>query len=53
MTHVGEVGIEIAPEVAGDPALAARLDDLLHRTCQIRTASGSMACTWTPATSCG
>jgi GAF domain-containing protein len=35
VTHSGDVGTEIAPEVAGDPALAARLDDLLHRTCSL------------------
>jgi hypothetical protein len=33
MSYLGDVGIEIAPEVADDPVLAARLDDLLHRTC--------------------
>jgi GAF domain-containing protein len=38
MTHVGEVGTEIAPEVADDPHLAARLDDLLHRTCHLARA---------------
>ena len=27
MTTSGGVGIELAPEVAGDPRLAARLDD--------------------------
>ena len=26
--HAGDVGTEIAPEVADDPELAARLDDL-------------------------
>jgi hypothetical protein len=31
MTTSGDVGTEIAPEVADDPQLAARLDDLLHR----------------------
>ena len=36
--HRGDVGIEIAPETAGDPALAARLDDLLHRTCALARA---------------
>ena len=35
MAHVGEVGTEIAPEVADDPALAGRIDDLLHRTCHL------------------
>jgi hypothetical protein len=38
MTHAGDVGTEIAPEVADDPALAARLDDLLHRTCSLARA---------------
>ena len=38
MTHVGDVGTEIAPEVADDPELAARLDDLLHRTCALARA---------------
>jgi GAF domain-containing protein len=38
MTHAGDVGTEIAPEVAEDPALAARLDDLLHRTCSLARA---------------
>jgi GAF domain-containing protein len=38
MTHAGEVGTEIAPEVADDPELAARLDDLLHRTCELARA---------------
>jgi hypothetical protein len=33
MTHSGDVGTEIAPEVVEDPELAARLDDLLHRAC--------------------
>src|SRR5262245_4879076 len=35
MTTKGDVGTEIAPEVADDPELAARLDDLLHRTCSL------------------
>jgi voltage-gated potassium channel len=30
VTHVGDVGTEIAPEVADDPEVAAHLDDLLH-----------------------
>ena len=30
--------IEIAPEVVDDPELAARLDDLLHRTCHLARA---------------
>jgi GAF domain-containing protein len=38
MAHAGEVGTEIAPEVADDPDLAARLDDLLHRTCHLARA---------------
>jgi hypothetical protein len=38
MAHVGDVGIEIAPEVADDSELAARLDDLLHRTCHLARA---------------
>jgi GAF domain-containing protein len=38
MAHVGEVGTEFAPEVADDPALTARLDDLLHRTCHLARA---------------
>ena len=38
MTHAGDVGTEIAPEVADDPELAARLDDLLHRTCSLARA---------------
>ena len=29
MAHAGDVGTEIAPEVADDAELAARLDDLL------------------------
>jgi GAF domain-containing protein len=38
MAHKGDVGTEIAPEVVDDPELAARLDDLLHRTCQLARA---------------
>jgi GAF domain-containing protein len=38
MTHAGDVGTEIAPELADDPELAARLDDLLHRTCSLARA---------------
>jgi hypothetical protein len=38
MAHAGDVGTEIAPEVVDDPELAARLDDLLHRTCRDFTA---------------
>ena len=38
MTTSGDVGTEIAPEVADDPQLAARLDDLLHRGCSLARA---------------
>jgi hypothetical protein len=38
MAHAGDVGTEIAPEVVDDPDLAARLDDLLHRTCHLARA---------------
>jgi GAF domain-containing protein len=38
MAHAGDVGTEIAPEFADDPDLAARLDDLLHRTCDLARA---------------
>jgi GAF domain-containing protein len=38
MSHAGDVGTEIAPEVAADPELGERLDDLLHRTCHIARA---------------
>jgi GAF domain-containing protein len=38
MAHAGDVGTEIAPHVADDPELAARLDDLLHRTCSLARA---------------
>jgi GAF domain-containing protein len=38
MSHAGDVGTEIAPEVAADSELAERLDDLLHRTCHIARA---------------
>jgi GAF domain-containing protein len=42
LTHTGDVGTEIAAEVADDPELAARLDDLLHRTCSLaRALSGA------------
>jgi hypothetical protein len=34
----GGIRTEIAPEVADDPELAARLDDLLHRTCHLARA---------------
>jgi hypothetical protein len=36
--HAGDVGVEFAPEVAVDPELARRLDDLLHRTCGLARA---------------
>jgi hypothetical protein len=36
--HRGDVGIEIAPETGDDPVLAARIDDLLHRTCDLARA---------------
>jgi hypothetical protein len=38
MVHAGDVGTEIAPEVADDPELAARFDDLLHRTSHLARA---------------
>jgi GAF domain-containing protein len=38
MTTSGDVGTEFAPEVADDPQLAARLDDLLHRACSLARA---------------
>jgi GAF domain-containing protein len=38
MMHAGDVGTEIAPEVVEDPELAARLDDILHRTCSLARA---------------
>jgi GAF domain-containing protein len=38
MTQTGDVGTEIAPEVADDRELAERLDDLLHRTCSLARA---------------
>jgi GAF domain-containing protein len=38
VTNLGDVGTEIAPEVADDSELAARLDDLLHRTCSLARA---------------
>jgi GAF domain-containing protein len=34
----GDVGTEIAPETAADPDLAARLDDLMQRTCHLARA---------------
>ena len=38
MAHAGDVGTEIAPEVADDPELATRLDDLLHHACHLARA---------------
>jgi GAF domain-containing protein len=38
MAHIGDVGTEIAPAIPDDPALAARIDDLLHRTCHLARA---------------
>jgi hypothetical protein len=38
MAQAGDVGTDIDPEVADDPELAARLDDLLHRTCHLARA---------------
>jgi hypothetical protein len=38
MTTSGDVGAEIAPEVADDAQLAARLDDFLHRACSLARA---------------
>jgi hypothetical protein len=38
MAHAGDVGTEISPAIAGDPALAGRIDDLLHRTCDLARA---------------
>lgn len=38
MAHVGDVGTEIAPAIPDDPELAARIDDLLHRTCHLARA---------------
>jgi GAF domain-containing protein len=38
VTHAGDVGTEIAPEVADDPELAASVDDLLHRACSLARA---------------
>jgi GAF domain-containing protein len=38
VAHAGDVGIDIAAEVTEDPELAARLDDLLHRTCHLARA---------------
>jgi hypothetical protein len=38
MAHAGDVGTEIVPEVADDPELAARLEDLLHRACHLARA---------------
>jgi GAF domain-containing protein len=36
--HAGDVGTEIVPEVTDDPELAARIDNLLHRTCRLARA---------------
>jgi GAF domain-containing protein len=38
MAHFGDVGTEIAPAIPDDPALASRIDDLLHRTCHLARA---------------
>ena len=38
MAHAGDVGTEIEPELVDDPDLARRLDDLLHRTCDLARA---------------
>ena len=38
MAHAGDVGTEIEPELVEDPDLARRLDDLLHRTCDLARA---------------
>jgi hypothetical protein len=38
MTHRGDVGTEISPASADDPELARRIDDLLHRTCDLARA---------------
>lgn len=38
MTTEENVGTEIAREVADDPELAARMDDLLHRACSLARA---------------
>jgi hypothetical protein len=38
MAHTGDVGTEIAPAIPDDSALAARIDDLLHRTCDLARA---------------
>jgi GAF domain-containing protein len=38
MSPTGDIGTEITPETAEDPELAARLDDLLHRTCHMARA---------------
>jgi hypothetical protein len=38
MAHFDDVGTEIAPAISDDPALAARIDDLLHRTCHLARA---------------
>lgn len=38
MTHTGDVGTKLAPAIPDDPTLAARIDDLLHRTCDLARA---------------
>jgi GAF domain len=38
MAHAGDVGTEISPAIADDPALARRIDALLHRTCDLARA---------------
>jgi GAF domain-containing protein len=38
VSQSGDVGTELAPDVADEPELAARLDDLLHRTCSLARA---------------
>jgi hypothetical protein len=38
MAHRGDVGTDISPASADDPDLARRIDDLLHRTCDLARA---------------
>jgi hypothetical protein len=38
MTHSGDVGTEIAPEVIDDPELGRASNDLLHRACSLARA---------------
>lgn len=38
MAHAGDVSTDIIPEITDDPRLAAHLDDLLHRTCDLARA---------------